>query len=209
VVINTTAYTGVYKAETESEHAHLLSHLALANIANICADIGSVLIHISSDYVFDGESLIFYKEDDETNPQGVYGATKLAGEIAVQESGCDYLIIRTAWLFSEFGNNCLKTMLRLGQERDLLSIVSDQFGSPTYAQDLARAISDILLKGLWDKKVFGVYHYSGGNPCSWFEFAKCIFLAAAARGIETPKMLTAIKLSDYITPAKRPMYAVI
>ena len=140
LIINATAYTAVDKAEEDQKTANLINHLAVKNIADICNQLECWLIHVSTDYVFDGNSKVPYKEDDETNPQGAYGETKLKGELAIQASGCKHIIIRTAWVFSEYGNNFLKTMLRLGAERDELSIVGDQIGCPTYAQDIARSI---------------------------------------------------------------------
>ena len=140
IIINATAYTAVDKAEEDQKNAKLINHLAVKNIAHICNQQGCWLIHVSTDYVFDGKAKIPYKEVDETNPQGVYGETKLKGELAIRSSGCKHIIIRTAWVFSEYGNNFLKTMLRLGAERDELSIVGDQVGCPTYAQDIAKAI---------------------------------------------------------------------
>ena len=175
VVINATAYTAVDKAEEEREKAALINHYAVANIASACSDLDCWLIHISTDYVFDGCSDAPYKEDDETNPQSVYGDTKLKGEIAIQSSGCKHIIIRTAWVFSEYGNNFLKTMLRLSRERSELSIVGDQFGCPTYAQDIAMAIV-IILEKLKSKEVSScLYHFSGNFCCSWAEFSRAIF----------------------------------
>ena len=139
LIINATAYTAVDKAEEDQKTANLINHLAVKNIADICNQLECWLIHVSTDYVFDGNSNVPYKEDDQTNPQGAYGETKLKGELAIQASGCKHLIIRTAWVFSEYGNNFLKTMLRLGAERDELSS-TDQVGCPTYAQDIAKSI---------------------------------------------------------------------
>lgn len=133
VVINATAYAAVDKAEDDQQAADLINHLAVANLASICNKLDCWLVHVSTDYVFDGMSLRPYQEDDQTNPQGVYGDTKLKGERAIQASGCKHLILRTAWVFSEYGNNFLKTMIRLGADRDELSIVGDQIGCPTYA----------------------------------------------------------------------------
>ena len=157
IIINAAAYTAVDKAEQEQEKADLINHLAVKNIAEICNQIGCCLVHVSTDYVFDGTSSVPYKEDDQSNPQGIYGLTKLNGELAIQSSGCGYMIIRTAWVFSEYGNNFLKTMLRLGGERDELSVVDDQFGCPTYAQDIASAIVTILSQ-MNLKAQSGVYH---------------------------------------------------
>ncbi len=210
VVINATAYTAVDKAESDLETADLINHLSVANIANICADIDCVLIHVSTDYVFDGEANLAYTENDETNPQGVYGQTKLLGEVAVQESGCNYLILRTAWVFSEYGNNFLKVMLRLAKERDSLSVVADQFGCPTYAQDIARAIIVVLGQIELKNTRWGIYHYCGDKPASWFDFAQTIFdEASQANVIDKSPILTRIKTEEFPTLAKRPAFSVL
>lgn len=206
VVINATAYTAVDKAEQHQKQANLINHLAVANIAKLCYQQDCWLIHVSTDYVFDGDSNEPYKESDQTNPQSVYGETKLKGELAVQASGCKNLIIRTAWVFSEYGNNFLKTMLRLGSERDELSIVSDQIGCPTYAQDIAKTIVQIIPR-LNSQEIYGLYHYCGDQPCSWYDFARIIFDLASVNGLSTPSSIKALKTSDYPTPAKRPKYS--
>ena len=209
IVINATAYTAVDKAEEEHQAADRINHLAVANIASICNQLDCWLIHVSTDYVFDGNSEVPYKEDNPTNPQGVYGDSKLKGEVAIEASGCKYLIIRTAWVYSEYGNNFLKTMLRLGADRDELSIVGDQIGCPTYAQDIAKSIVSILsfldLKG----SSSGIYHYCGDEPCSWYDFARAIFLEAEVRGLKTPSYVKSITTADYPTPAIRPAYSVL
>jgi dTDP-4-dehydrorhamnose reductase len=209
IVINATAYTAVDMAEEEYQAADRINHLAVANISSICNQLGCWLIHISTDYVFDGNSEVPYKEDNPTNPQGVYGDSKLKGEVAIKTSGCKYLIIRTAWVYSEYGNNFLKTILRLGADRDELSIVGDQIGCPTYAQDIAKTIVSILsfldLKG----SSAGIYHYCGGEPCSWYDFAQAIFLEAEAQGLKTPSYVKSIMTADYPTLAVRPAYSVL
>ena len=205
VVINAAAYTGVDKAEEDQAAADLINHLAVANIADACHQIACWLIHISTDYVFDGRSNVPYKEDDQTNPQGVYGKTKLQGEKAIQSSGCRHVIIRTAWVFSEYGNNFLKTMLRLGNERSELRIVGDQVGSPTYAQDIAKAIITIL-ESLKSKEVTScLYHFSGNFCCSWAVFAQAIFDEALELKVivSKPNILT-ITTKEFPTLAKRP-----
>ena len=209
IVINATAYTAVDMAEEEHEAAYLINHRAVANIASICNQLDSWLIHISTDYVFDGNSEVPYKEDNPTNPQGIYGDSKLKGEVAIEASGCKYLIIRTAWVYSEYGNNFLKTMLRLGADRDELSIVGDQIGCPTYAQDIAKSIVCIL--SLLDSKgsSSGIYHYCGDKPCSWYDFARAIFLEAEVQGLKTPSNVKSIMTADYPTPAIRPAYSVL
>jgi dTDP-4-dehydrorhamnose reductase len=209
IVINATAYTAVDKAEEEHQAADRINHLAVANIASICNQLGCWLIHVSTDYVFDGNSEVPYKEDNSTSPQGIYGDSKLKGEAAIEASGCKYLIIRTAWVYSEYGNNFLKTMLRLGANRDELSIVGDQIGCPTYAQDIAMSIVSILpcldLKG----SSSGIYHYCGDEPCSWYDFAHAIFLEAEVQGLKTPSYVKSITTADYPTPAIRPAYSVL
>jgi dTDP-4-dehydrorhamnose reductase len=209
IVINATAYTAVDKAEEEHQAADRVNHLAVANIASICSQLDCCLIHVSTDYVFDGNSEVPYQEDNTTNPQGVYGDSKLKGEMAIEASGCKYLIIRTAWVYSEYGNNFLKTMLRLGADRDELSIVGDQIGCPTYAQDIAKTIVSIL--SLLDLKgsSSGIYHYCGDEPCSWYDFARAIFLEAEVRGLKTPSYVKSITTDDYPTPAIRPAYSVL
>ncbi|MDB9916172.1 dTDP-4-dehydrorhamnose reductase [Pseudomonadales bacterium] len=209
VVVNATAFTAVDKAEEEHQAADRINHLAVANISSICNQLDCWLIHVSTDYVFDGNSEVPYKEDNTTNPQGVYGDSKLKGEMAIEGSGCKYLIIRTAWVFSEYGNNFLKTMLRLGADRDELSIVGDQIGCPTYAQDIAKSIVSILscldLKG----SSSGIYHYCGDEPCSWYDFACAIFSAAEIYGLKSPANIKSITTVEYPTPAIRPAYSVL
>ena len=209
IVINASAYTAVDKAEDDQSETEKINHIAVANIASTCSDIDCWLIHISTDYVFDGVSNHPYGEDAETNPQGVYGDSKLKGEAAIEASGCKYLIIRTAWVYSEYGNNFLKTMLRLGAERDELSIVGDQIGCPTYAQDIAKTIVSILSCLDLNRSSLGIYHYCGDEPCSWYDFALAIFLEAEVQGLKTPSYVKSITTADYPTPAIRPAYSVL
>ena len=208
LIINATAYTAVDKAEEEKKIANLINHLAVRNIANICNQLGCWLIHVSTDYVFDGNSKAPYKEDDQTNPQGAYGETKFKGELAIQASGCKYIIIRTAWVFGEYGNNFLKTMLRLGAERDELSIVGDQIGCPTYAQDIARSIVEIVPQ-LNSRESNGIYHYCGDQPCSWFDFAKEIFDQLKMYDQISTPTIKAVTTEEYPTLAKRPKFSVL
>jgi dTDP-4-dehydrorhamnose reductase len=205
LVINATAYTAVDKAEEEHQAADRINHLAVANIASICDQLDCWLIHVSTDYVFDGNSELPYTENDQTNPQGVYGDTKLKGEIAIQSSGCRHIIIRTAWVFSEYGNNFLKTMLRLGAERNELRIVGDQVGCPTYAQDIARAIV-MILESLKSEEVSScLYHFSGNFCCSWAEFSQAIFDEALKLEVIASKPnVVAITTEEFLTLAKRP-----
>lgn len=208
IIINASAYTEVDKAEKDHKTANLINNLAVKNIANICSKIDCWLIHVSTDYVFDGNTKTPYEETDDTNPQGVYGKTKLDGELAIKQSECKHIILRTAWVFSEYGNNFLKTMLSLGAERDDLSIVGDQIGCPTYAQDIAKAIVDIAPQ-LISRKINGIYHYCGYQPCSWYDFANTIFEQAMTNHLKTPNIVNSIETSAYPTPAKRPAFSVL
>ena len=208
VVVNATAYTAVDLAETHESLAYQINHFAVDNLASQCEKLGSFLIHFSTDYVFDGTASSPYKEQDKTNPQSVYGASKLAGEVAIQRTDCRFLIIRTSWVFSEYGNNFFKTMLRLGAERETLSIVGDQIGCPTYAQDIASLIVDLIPRIDKGSVESGIYHFCGDTACSWYQFAKEIFAQADQLGYRTPKQVQSIATKDYPTPAKRPGYSV-
>lgn len=201
IVINCAAYTAVDRAEQDTVVADAINHLAIATLAALCKATGSKLLHISTDYVFDGASPVAYKEDAIPNPKSVYGVTKLAGEIACAENCPDSIIIRTAWVYSEFGNNFVKTMLRLMDERDTLSVVNDQIGSPTYAADLAQAILTILDSTKWEP---GIYHYSNEGEISWFDFASDIKDIA-----QKSCKITGIPASSYPTPAERPAYSLL
>jgi dTDP-4-dehydrorhamnose reductase len=203
VIINCAAYTAVDKAESEPELADAINHLAVKNLAQVTKDQNIALIHISTDYVFDGTNHKPYKETDKTNPQSVYGKTKLDGELAMQAiNPVNSIIIRTSWVYSEFGNNFVKTMLRLGQERDELSVVCDQVGSPTNARDLAGAILDIIPQ--LNNQNVEMYHYSNAGVCSWYDFAKAIFEINRIDCSVSP-----IPAVAYPTPAKRPYYSVM
>ena len=202
IIINCAAYTAVDKAEEEPDLTNQINHLAVKQLAQIAKNQQAELIHISTDYVFDGESNKPYMETDVTNPINVYGKTKLAGEKALQEiMPTDAIIIRTSWVYSEYGNNFVKTMLRLGKERDEVNIVSDQIGSPTYAADLANAILRIIdIKDYQDKgQSTEIYHYSNEGEISWYDFAKEIFKMAKIDCKVNP-----ITTDQYPTPAKRP-----
>lgn len=209
VVINATAYTAVDQAEEDQEIADLINHLAVLNIAEACTKLDSWFVHVSTDYVFDGDCVEPYKESAQTAPQGVYGVTKLKGELAIQAAGCLHLIIRTAWVFSEHGNNFLKTMLRLGAEREELGVVGDQFGCPTYAQDIAKVIVEALEWIKLKKCSSGVYHYCGDESCSWYDFAKSIFHEAKMLGFKTPNTVNSIETDAYPTLASRPSSSVL
>lgn len=206
VIINAAAHTAVDKAESESDLSYSINRDGPRYLAQAAAEEGAAILHISTDYVFSGDALGEYKETDETAPQGVYGASKLAGEHAVQEECPRHIIMRTAWVFGEHGNNFVKTMLRLGEQRDELSIVADQFGGPTYAGDIAAALINIAEKIASGEHIdFGVYHFSGLPHVSWFEFADAIFDIAIEKQILTRKpTLSPIITDKYPTPAKRP-----
>ena len=201
IVINCAAYTAVDKAENDPIVADAINHLAVATLATLCHDSGTKLIHISTDYVFDGTSPVAYTETDQPNPKSVYGLTKLAGEIACSKNCPESIIIRTAWVYSEFGNNFVKTMLRLMTERDELNVVNDQIGSPTYAADLAQAIVTILDSNKWEP---GIYHYSNEGAISWFDFAEAIKEIAHKTCV-----INGIPASNYPTPAERPAYSLL
>jgi len=209
VVVNATAYTSVDSAEFVPQEADLINHLAVANLAEICSGIESTLIHISTDYVFDGLRTEPYNEEVQSNPQGVYGGTKLLGELAIKQSACRHLIIRTSWVFSEYGDNFLKTIIRLGAQRDQLNVVDDQIGCPTYAQDIARAIVSIISNLDTNNMASGIYHFCGDQPCSWFEFAEAIFIEAASQGFAVPDQVLPIPTAEYPTIASRPLYSVL
>ena len=200
-IVNCAAYTNVNKAEEDTELCDKLNHLAPANLARVAAKHQIGLIHVSTDYVFNGEHYVPYKEDEPTCPNSVYGATKLAGEQAILSIHPEAVVIRTAWLYSTFGNNFVKTMLRLGSEREELGVVFDQIGTPTYARDLARTIQHIMVQGI----VPGIYHYSNEGVCSWYDFTKMIF---ALGGITTCQ-LKPLHTDEYPTPAARPHYSVL
>ena len=172
LIVNCAAYTNVDKAEDDYDVANLINNQAVRNLAIIAKETRATLIHVSTDYVFNGESCIPYLETRGTNPIGVYGKTKLAGELSIREIGCKFLIFRTSWLYSQYGNNFVKTMQRLTSERDNLNVVFDQVGTPTYAADLASLIYKIIEGDMYDKQ--GTYHFSNEGVCSWFDFAKKI-----------------------------------
>ncbi|MDE1347472.1 dTDP-4-dehydrorhamnose reductase [Vibrio aestuarianus] len=206
IIINAAAHTAVDKAEEQVELSYAINRDGPKFLAQAAQEIGAVILHISTDYVFEGNKQGEYEETDHTNPQGVYGKSKLAGELAVAKACEKHIILRTAWVFGENGNNFVKTMLRLGATRDALSIVGDQFGGPTYAGDIADALIHIakcITKG--DEVEYGIYHYSGLPHVSWYEFAEAIFTEAHEQGITTKKTsLTSISTAQYPTPAKRP-----
>ena len=170
VVVNCAAYTNVDKAEDDETTADLLNNKAVRNIAEACKEFNATLVHISTDYVFQGDKNTPRKEDEPTNPMGAYGRTKLAGEESVKHSGCKYIIIRTAWLYSPYGKNFVKTMRKLTSDKDSIKVVFDQVGTPTYAGDLADVIYKIIEDNMLDKT--GFYHFSNEGVCSWYDFAQ-------------------------------------
>jgi dTDP-4-dehydrorhamnose reductase len=207
IIINCAAYTQVDKAEQEVELANQVNHLAVKQLASIANKQQAKLMHISTDYVFDGESDKPYVETDKTSPINAYGKTKLAGEKALQEAMPDNaIIIRTSWVYSEFGNNFVKTMLRLGKERNELNVVSDQIGSPTYATDLAGVILEIIKSKEFreENQTTQIYHYSNKGEISWYEFAKEIFKIE-----EVDCKVSPITTEQYPTPANRPRNSLI
>lgn len=203
-IVNCAAYTNVDKAEDQEDIAYKLNAVAAGNLAQAAALTGALLIHISTDYVFGGDACVPYRETDKTNPTGAYGRTKLAGEKAVQESGCEYIILRTAWLYSPYGNNFVKTMLRLTAERDSLNVVFDQVGTPTCAADLAYAIFDIIENGK-AKGCNGIYHFSNEGVCSWYDFAKTI----AQMGENRTCRILPCHSDEFPSKVKRPSYSVL
>lgn len=202
IIVNCAAYTDVEKAEGNPETADMLNHLAVAWLAEAALVNGATLIQISTDYVFGGDACRPYVETDETAPLGVYGVSKLAGERAVVNSGCNYLIFRTAWLYSPYGKNFLKTMMRLTGEKDSINVVFDQIGTPTYAQDLAELIFGIIENGQTDRQ--GIYHFTDEGVCSWYDFAREICTAAGNDCTVRPCLS-----SEYPTRASRPHYSVL
>ncbi len=202
IVVNCAAYTAVDRAETDVEMCRNINCAAVANIVNAAKTRNAKIIHISTDYVFDGQAYKPYVETDSINPRSVYGLTKAEGEaVLMSEYADNTVIIRTSWLYSLFGNNFVKTMIRLGKERENLSVVFDQVGTPTNAADLAQAVIKILTS---DNFVAGIYHYSNEGVCSWYDFAKAIFDLT-----QIDCRILPIESTQYPTPAKRPHYSVL
>jgi len=203
VIINCAAYTAVDKAEEQEDLANAINHLAVANFAQIAKDKNIRLIHISTDYVFDGSNHKPYVETDIPNPQSVYGKTKLEGELAMQQiNPANSIIIRTSWVYSKFGNNFVKTMLRLAETRDEISVVVDQIGTPTNAADLAEAILNILPQV--SNETLELFHYSNEGVCSWYDFAKAIF---EIKRIDIK--IVNVQNKEYPTISKRPSFSVL
>lgn len=203
-ILNCAAYTAVDKAEENAELCMRINRDAVRNLGEAAHAVGAKVIHVSTDYVFDGTNCCPYLESDATCPVSVYGRTKLAGEQALMEVCPDSVIIRTAWLYSEYGNNFMKTVLRLGKERDELRFIFDQVGTPTYAGDLAIAMLTVLEQAEVGKFIPGIYHFSDEGVCSWYDFTVKILQIA---GME--KRVIPIETKDYPTPARRPHYSVL
>lgn len=207
--INCAAYTAVDKAETDAENAYAVNATAPGILAAACRDAGAKFIHISTDYVFDGQSPVPYKEDSPVKPLNTYGASKLKGEELCMQQNPDAVIIRTAWVYSAFGSNFVKTMMRLMKDRPTINVVSDQVGAPTYAADLAGCIMEIILNALNLKPAArkwtpGIYHYSNQGRISWYEFAEAIKELTHSNCQVNP-----IPTSQYPTPAKRPAFSLL
>ncbi len=209
IIINAAAYTAVDKAESEVEVANAVNGIAPGIIAEEADKLGAFPIHISTDYVFDGNNSRPYLETDTINPLSVYGKTKLAGEEAIQQCCTNYLILRTAWVYGTFGkSNFVKTMLRLGGEREEIRVVADQIGSPTWARDIAGAIARILLQV--SPEITGIYHYTNSGVTTWYDFAVTIFEEAQQLGFPLKvQRIVPISTSEYPTPARRPSYSVL
>ncbi|MXV14448.1 dTDP-4-dehydrorhamnose reductase [Pedobacter sp. HMF7056] len=199
--VNCAAYTAVDKAEDEADLSAMVNETGVENIARLCAKHGTTLIQISTDFVFEGNVIKLLTEEDPANPVNVYGLTKLRGEQVIGKYTSTYFTIRTSWLYSEYGNNFVKTMLRLGREKPELNIIADQVGTPTYAIDLAGCILDVIASGTAG---YGIYHYSNEGVTSWFDFARSIFDIAGITVKTNP-----VPTSAYVTRAKRPQFSVM
>ena len=202
IIVNCAAYTNVDKAESDYDTANLINNTAAGNLAAAMKEVGGTLIHISTDYVFQGDRNTPCQEDWATNPLGVYGKTKLAGEKAIEATGCNHIIIRTAWLYSQWGKNFVKTMQSLTASHDTLKVVFDQVGTPTFAGDLADVIAHIINSGQTDKT--GIYHFSNEGVCSWYDFAKMICKLSGNTCDITP-----CYSEEFPSPVKRPHFSVL
>jgi dTDP-4-dehydrorhamnose reductase len=206
IIVNAAAYTAVDQAEREPQRAHAINATGAGRVAATARSLGVPIIHLSTDYVFDGVKAEPYGEADKVAPASVYGASKLAGEQAVAATGCDHVILRTAWVYAPYGKNFVRTMLALAQTREEVRVVNDQIGCPTYAPDIAEAIVAVahnLLKKPNDPQLRGIFNLAGSGETNWAEFAAAIFASLAKKGMRTP-VLTQISSADYPTPARRP-----
>lgn len=205
VVVNASAYTAVDLAETEQDMANLINYVAVGKIAEACAQIKALLVHYSTDYVFDGEGTSKFNETDALKPLSVYGRTKALGEQAIQNAQCNYLIFRTSWVFAQKGKNFLKTMLTLSQQREELSVIDDQIGAPTSAELIADVSAHAIVQTLRDQTKIGIYHLVASGETSWFEYANYIFEQAKNLGVNLAiQQVNPIPTAAYPTPAKRP-----
>lgn len=211
LIVNAAAYTAVDKSESESDLAMAINATAPKELAIAARDIGAKMLHISTDYVFDGCHHTPYLETDPTNPLGIYGKSKLLGEIGVRENGDRHLVLRTAWVYGSRGHgNFVKTMLRLGAEREELKVVADQIGSPTWSHDIAEAITQLLDKSLTDESVAGVYHFTNSGIASWYDLAVATFEEAKQLGFSLKiKRVIPISTAEFPTPTQRPAYSVL
>ena len=210
IVVNATAYTAVDQAETDLEQADLINHLAVKHLAEQCKTVSALLIHYSTDYVFDGQGQTAWQETDEKAPQNAYGHTKLAGEIALEQSQTKFINFRTSWVYGTHGNNFIKTMLKLAQTKDELNIIVDQIGVPTNAALIADVTAQVIryyvLNPSLQDKLHGHYHLAPRGETSWYDFAQLIFAQARSNGVELKvKQVGAIPTTGYPTPAKRPL----
>lgn len=211
IIINAAAYTAVDKAESDAERAYAVNEAGVKNLAHAALDLNIPVFHISTDYVFDGISTVPYKENDPVGPTGAYGASKLAGEQALADNGVKYIILRTSWVFGVHGNNFVKTMLRLGKERDTLGVVADQHGCPTSAASIANVLWQLGQKYIAEGELpWGIYHFSNYPVTTWYGFACDIFEQAVELELlkQTP-LVNAIESADYPTLAHRPAYSVM
>lgn len=205
VVVNASAYTAVDLAETEQDMANVVNHVAVGKIAEACAHIKALLVHYSTDYVFDGEGVSVFNEADALKPLNIYGKTKALGEQAIQNARCNYLIFRTSWVFAQKGKNFLKTMLALAQQREELSIINDQIGAPTSAELIADVSAHAIVQTLRDQTKIGIYHLVASGQTSWFEYANYVFEEAKSLGVNLAiQQVNPIPTTAYPTPAKRP-----
>jgi len=204
-IVNCAAYTAVDKAEDDKEICFKINSIAVENLSLAAVAVNALLIHISTDYVFDGTAVLPYLETDKTNPVSVYGASKLEGELNVQQICKKYVILRTSWLYSEFGNNFVKTMLRLGREKESLNVVADQKGSPTYAADLAIAVMQVIEKSDSGHLVSGIFNYSNEGSCTWYEFTKSIHKIAGITGCT----VNPVSSNEYPSKVARPAYSIL
>tara|TARA_X000000950_G_scaffold201757_1_gene242930 strand:+ start:29895 stop:30773 length:879 start_codon:yes stop_codon:yes gene_type:complete len=208
LIINCAAYTNVDGAESDAKICNIINNEAVKNIAILSKKNKTFLIHLSTDYVFDGNSKRPYLETDDVNPLGVYAKSKYRSEQEIIKSKCKSIIIRTSWVFSEFGNNFLKTMLKISKNKEEINVIDDQYGCPTYALDIAHAIKTIVHEIKNNNPHGGIYHFSGNEPCTWFQFAKEIFKYSNRYNFNSPNLIP-IKSHEYKTKASRPMYSIL